>query len=215
MRCAAEDCSDRVIRPLFSAVKTNIEYLAIHKSGKKQDVGRRMTFERFLDFLFADFFEGLHFGHYPKQCGICKRYFLRKDDRNQQYCDGIDPTDPKKRPCRRVAADVGRKTREKGKDHPIKIKCATRLNTIARKACDRYKLNSRFEDVKQVIIEAILKKLPDYDLSAGTTLLQYVKPYIHEAIHYYIRRYGSAAFSLNSNEYRQLRRVNARQPWAG
>ena len=113
-------------------MRTTVSYVSAPKSSKNKTLitVRRMTFERFLDFLVADFYEGLHFGHYPKQCKICKRFFLRQDARNQQYCDGIDPSDTKKRPCRRVAADIGRKLREKGEDHPIKRLCATRLNTI-------------------------------------------------------------------------------------
>ena len=113
-------------------MQTVVSYIAVPKSSQSKTLitTRRMTFTRFIDFLVADFYEGLHFGHYPKQCKICKRYFLRQDARDQQYCDGIDPNDLKKRPCRRVAADKGRKMREKGKDHPIKRLCATRLNTI-------------------------------------------------------------------------------------
>jgi len=85
----------------------------------------------------------------------------------------------------------------------------SKLNGIARKVCKKYRVNSRFEDVKQVITETILKRLPDYDLTVGTTLLQYAEPYIKAAINNYIGRYGSATFSLNSNAYRQLRQVNA------
>lgn len=83
------------------------------------------------------------------------------------------------------------------------------LNGRIWKICDKQKLNCRFEDLKQVIVTAILECLPDYDLSVGTTLLQYVDPYINGAVYTYLRQYGSAAFSLNSNEYKTLRKVNA------
>lgn len=132
MECMGQTPFGRWSKEFQNILSPAVEYLAIPKLPKRKTytVGKRMTFTRFLDFLIADFFEGLHFGHYPKRCAICKRYFLRTDARNQMYCEDIDPNDPKKRLCRKVAMDKGRKAREKGKDHPLKRKLATRLNTI-------------------------------------------------------------------------------------
>lgn len=119
-------------RSVFKAMHADIEYVPMKKAGKKKVyvTARRMHFNRLLDFFIADFFEGIHSGHYPKKCGICGRYFLVPNARNQKYCNGKAPGDPQKRSCRRVAAERGRKERETAQSHPIKHLCITRLNTI-------------------------------------------------------------------------------------
>jgi len=123
---------DDTNRSVFRAMRTAIEYVPIAKHGMKNQfiTARRMHFDRLLDFLIADFFEGIHAGHYPKKCGVCERYFLVLNARNQKYCNRKDPNDPRKRPCTAVAADRGRKERESSKSHRIKSVCTTRLNTL-------------------------------------------------------------------------------------
>ena len=66
-------------RSVFKAI-TDIEYVPMKKAGKKNVyvTARRMHFNRLLDFFIADFFEGIHSGHYPKKCEICGRYFLSR-----------------------------------------------------------------------------------------------------------------------------------------
>ena len=121
-------------REVFGSFSTSadIEYVPILKSPEERTyvVAKRMRFSRYLSFLLVDFYEGLHNGHFPQKCGICKRYFLMQSARKQRYCDGIDPNDPRGRPCRKVAAEISREAREKYEDHPIKQICAKRLNTI-------------------------------------------------------------------------------------
>lgn len=114
------------------STSADIEYVPILKFPEERTyvVAKRMRFSRYLSFLLADFYEGLHNGHFPQKCGICKRYFLMQSARKQRYCDGIDPNDPRGRPCRKVAAEISREAREKYEDHPIKQICAKRLNTI-------------------------------------------------------------------------------------
>jgi hypothetical protein len=162
-------------------MRTAITYVSVPKSPQSKTLitARRMTFERFLDFLVADFYEGLHFGHYPKRCGICKRYFLRQDARNQQYCDGIDPNDAKKRPCRRVAADRGRKLREKGKDHPIKRLCATRLNTIRVHYAKGKITKEQAEKAKRIAQDCKNRALRDYEYAGA----QYKKDITQEVVY--------------------------------
>lgn len=96
-------------------INADIEYLAIKKSGasKKLITARRMHFKRFIDFILADFYEGVSKGHYPKKCLVCGRYFLMQNARKQFYCNGRDPNDKKNRPCRMVAADRRRGIRDK------------------------------------------------------------------------------------------------------
>ncbi|GHU81318.1 hypothetical protein FACS1894191_8110 [Clostridia bacterium] len=99
-----------------------------------------MVFERLMDFVVSDLFEGVSCGHYPRKCIICGRHFLRLDGRDQKYCDGLDPNDEKGRFCRQVAADRNRRERPKSKDHPIKHIYQMRISTI-----NRYLLSKKYE----------------------------------------------------------------------
>ena len=110
----------------------NVEYVEIPKKPRSKNfvIGKRMRFDRFLDFLVADFFEGLHDGHYPSLCENCGRYYLKTNARHQKYCTGIDQNDIKKRTCHAVAAAKGRVAKELSADHPIKSACENRLKTI-------------------------------------------------------------------------------------
>jgi len=69
------------------------EYISLkkNKASSGETVARRLTFDRYIAFVLTDFFEGLHYGHYPRRCGVCKRYFLMQSARRQQYCMGIAP----------------------------------------------------------------------------------------------------------------------------
>ncbi len=89
------------------------EYIPQRKNAKSSAfvVARRLYFDRYYSFIITDFFEGLHYGHYPRRCGICKRYFLMTSARKQKYCNGISPYEVrgKKVTCRKYAASVNRK----------------------------------------------------------------------------------------------------------
>lgn len=92
-------------------VKT--EYVPQRKNAKSTAaiVARRLYFESYYSFILTDFFEGLHFGHYPRRCEICKRYFLMTSARRQQYCNGLSPYERKGKQltCRKYAASINRK----------------------------------------------------------------------------------------------------------
>lgn len=89
------------------------EYVPQQKNAKSSVavVARKLCFDRYYSFVVTDFFEGLHYGHYPRQCGICKSYFLMTSARRQQYCNGIAPYElrGKRLTCRKYAASVHRK----------------------------------------------------------------------------------------------------------
>lgn len=93
------------------AVKT--EYVSQMKNAKSKAavLARRLYFDSYYSFIVTDFFEGLHYGHYPRRCGICKKYFLMTSARKQKYCNGISPyeTRGKKVTCRKYAASINRK----------------------------------------------------------------------------------------------------------
>lgn len=76
-----------------AAFPVQTEYVGIKKSSRSKTatVARRLYFENYYSFVITDFFEGLHHGHYPRQCEICKKYFLMTSARRQKYCNGIAP----------------------------------------------------------------------------------------------------------------------------
>lgn len=105
---------------IFSKTDCNVrtEYVAVTKK-KDVAIAKRLTFEDYYSFIVTDFFEGLHYGHYPKQCGICNRYFLMTSARKQKYCNGFAPymLRGKRTTCRKYAASIKRKEREQ--DNPV------------------------------------------------------------------------------------------------
>ena len=129
MSCMREAPFVNFNKPFKNNLSPDIEYIALPKKPKSKNyvVGKRMTFTRFLDFLVADFFEGLHAGHYPQLCENCKRYYLKTNARKQRYCTFSDPHDPKHRTCQAVAAAKGRAAKER---HPLKYPYESRLKTI-------------------------------------------------------------------------------------
>lgn len=54
-------------------------------------LGRRMVFNRMLNFYVTDMFEGLAAGHYSWQCGICHRFFFMETAHKQLYCSTVNP----------------------------------------------------------------------------------------------------------------------------
>lgn len=92
-------------------VKT--EYVPQRKNAKSTAavVARRQHFESYYSFVLTDFFEGLHHGHYPRRCEVCKRYFIMTSARRQRYCNGLSPYERKGKPltCRKYAASINRK----------------------------------------------------------------------------------------------------------
>lgn len=89
------------------------EYVPICKStrSKTKTLARRLYFDSYYSFVVTDFFEGLHHGHYPRQCGICKKYFLMTSAARQKYCTGYAPFKVKGKAitCRKYAARNNRK----------------------------------------------------------------------------------------------------------
>ena len=92
-------------------VKT--KYVSIRKTRNSKPcvTARRLYFESYYSFIITDFFEGLHYGHYPRQCPICKKYFLMQSAARQKYCSEYAPFKLKGKPitCRKYAARTNRK----------------------------------------------------------------------------------------------------------
>ena len=89
------------------------EYVPYKKNAKSKSevVARRLYFDSYYSFVITDFFEGLHYGHYPRQCEICESYFLMTSARRQRYCSGMSPYTfrGKQISCKQYAASINRK----------------------------------------------------------------------------------------------------------
>lgn len=98
------------------------KYIAVKKNAKSVNaaLAKRLSFDSYFSLILTDFFEGLHYGHYPRRCEICGKYFLMQSARRQKYCSyGIAPElyRGKKITCRKYAAVLNRK--EKAENDPI------------------------------------------------------------------------------------------------
>lgn len=69
------------------AFPLNTEYIALPKRRNSRILvtARRMAFESYCSFVLTDFFEGLHYGHYPRKCEVCGQHFLMQSARRQKY----------------------------------------------------------------------------------------------------------------------------------
>ena len=106
---------------ILSSRKLDIltEYVAVPK-GKKMTTARRLQFGDYYSFLMTDFYEGLHRGHYPRRCPICKNYFPMDSARRQIYCNGYAPrelTGKRRMTCRNYGAKI--KEREQAEGNPV------------------------------------------------------------------------------------------------
>ena len=97
------------------------EYVPYKKNAKSKSVvvARRLFFDSYYSFIITDLFEGLHYGHYPRQCEICENYFLMTSARRQRYCNGTSPYTfrGKSISCKQYAASINRK--ELAEDDPV------------------------------------------------------------------------------------------------
>ena len=77
-------------------------------------LGRRIHFDRMLNFYVTDLFEGLAAGHYSWQCGICHRFFFMETAHKQLYCSTVNPEYGV--PCAYVAKNKLNMPKQKKKD---------------------------------------------------------------------------------------------------
>ena len=96
-----------------SPLPVTTEYIPYKKNSRSKTavVARRLYFDSYYSFIITDFFEGLHYGHYPRRCEICKNYFLMTSARRQRYCCGMSPYTfrGKQISCKQYAASINRK----------------------------------------------------------------------------------------------------------
>jgi hypothetical protein len=157
-------------------------YIAVKKNVKSKSatLAKRLEFDSYYSFILTDFFEGLHYGHYPRRCEICGKYFLMQSARRQKYCPyGIAPElyRGKKITCRKYAAVLNRK--EKAENDPI-VSLYNRRCAAIRTECGRGTITKEYaEAAKRIAKEHKLRALAD-DQYAKT---QYKKDMSREALY--------------------------------
>lgn len=144
------------------------QYVAIPKSknSKTMITANKYCFDSYYSFIVSDFFEGLHYGHYPRQCEICKKYFLMQSARHQKYCNGYsDETYKGKRlTCRKVGAL--RQNKEKAVDHPY--------ISIYKSRCGSIRVDKSRGNITEEFANKALKLAKDY-LTKAKQDLEYAK----------------------------------------
>lgn len=140
------------------------KYIAVKKNAKSVNatLAKRLNFDSYYSLILTDFFEGLHYGHYPRRCEICGKYFLMQSARRQKYCSyGIAPElyRGNKISCRKYAAVLNRK--EKAENDPIAAVYNRRCAAI-RTECGRGTIKAEFaETAKRLAKEHKLRAQKD------------------------------------------------------
>lgn len=145
------------------------EYIALPKRRNSRILvtARRMAFESYYSFVLTDFFEGLHHGHYPRQCKVCKQYFLMQSARRQKYCTyGTAPElyHGEKISCRRYAIIQGKA--ERAKDNPLKVAYEKRCAAI-RSEKSRRTITAEFAAAAQAMAKRRLEQAEEDDTYAA------------------------------------------------
>lgn len=140
------------------------KYIAVKKNAKSVNaaLAKRLSFDSYYSLILTDFFEGLHYGHYPRRCEICGKYFLMQSARRQKYCSyDIAPElyRGNKISCRKYAAVLNRK--EKAENDPIAAIYNRRCAAI-RTECGRGTIKTEFaETAKRLAKEHKLRAQTD------------------------------------------------------
>ena len=128
------------------ATQTKTQFVKAEFSGRnKSQLANRLYFSRYIDFIFYDFYHGLGFGHYPRKCEICGKYYLKTDSRPQRYCSGLSGIEGRNHrvlTCRAVGKRRGEK--ERAANDPILI-VYKRVYDSIRKDKSRGKISAETE----------------------------------------------------------------------
>lgn len=158
------------------------KYIAVKKNAKSANatLAKRLSFDSYYSLILTDFFEGLHYGHYPRRCEICGKYFLMQSARRQKYCSyGIAPElyRGNKISCRKYAAVLNRK--EKSENDPIAAVYNRRCAAI-RTECGRRTIKVEFaETAKRLAKEHKLRAQTDDKYAKE----EYIKAMSREALY--------------------------------
>ena len=157
--CDEKHTAEMLLHPLKDELTANaasslLSYTEIQTNNGKPEIGRRICFETYLDLVFADFYEGLRCGHYPRKCIICGKYFLVTSGHEQKICNGYSGFYPKNGgrmySCKQYAA-LKNKTRA-GEDSPVTKIYTTRRGGI-RQDLNRGKITEAFATRAKILAE--------------------------------------------------------------
>lgn len=128
-------------------------YISVKKNANSVTgtVAKKLNFDSYYSFILTDFFEGLHYGHYPRKCEICGKHFLMQSARRQKYCSyGIAPElyRGNKITCRKYAAVLNRK--EKAENDPI-VSLYNRRCAAIRTECGRGTITKEYAEIAKRI----------------------------------------------------------------
>lgn len=141
------------------------EYISVRKTKRTElMVARRLIFGSYASFILTDFFEGLHYGHYPKRCDICGKYFLMQSARHQRYCGGWSGVveEGRRLSCRQYAVRISQK--ELAEADPRKVLYNRRCACI-RSEQSRGTITAEFAIIAKALAKRCLNKAimdPDY-----------------------------------------------------
>ena len=157
-------------------------YISVKKNAKSVTgtVAKKLNFDSYYSFILTDFFEGLHYGHYPRKCEICGKYFLMQSARRQKYCSyGIAPElyRGNKITCRKYAAVLNRK--EKAENDPI-VSLYNRRCAAIRTECGRGTITKEYAEIAKRIAKERKQLALNDDKYAKT---QYKKDMSREALY--------------------------------
>ena len=157
------------------------EYLPYKKNARSKSnvVARRLYFENYYSFIITDFFEGLHYGHYPRRCEICKNYFLMTSARRQQYCTGMSPYTfrGKQISCKQYAASINRK--ELAESDPVVDIYTRRCGAIRSEKSRGTVTEALAEKAKELALEYKLRAFEDPEYAQS----QYQLDMSHDALY--------------------------------
>ena len=82
---------------------STVQYELVTASDGTPRLFEKRHFTTLLDFVYTDLMHGLMYGHAPKQCKLCGRFFLQERGFVYEYCVGSAP-DESGKTCREVGA---------------------------------------------------------------------------------------------------------------
>ena len=145
----------------ISELKTR--YITVLSKKGKKTLGREIIFTSYRDFIIADLFEGIHYGHYTRQCIICEKYFLMEKAFNQKVCGGKTTIKKTYSNDTYSCAEYAQKTKrnDKADSNPTKKIYESRLSQL-RRSRDRGLISDEFYEAAKAVAKEHLKRT-DYD----------------------------------------------------
>ncbi|MCM1061127.1 MAG: DUF6076 domain-containing protein [Eubacterium sp.] len=168
--CAYAFCNDEKIQSFLISAnpnknlngmnfrpRTSQAHIILNDEKDKPYIARRVYFSRIMDFLVAEWYEGLMRGHYLWKCGVCGKYFLMTTAHKQLYCKSFNPqygtTCDHAANNRRIAKDTDL-VRQSKKNNPLWIERNKRYASLRK--------NKSLGKYSEAVTEAAKSILDDF-----------------------------------------------------